>query len=91
MVKIPGTAEGVCRHQDALTEGININITLLFSLENYERVALAYVEALEDRLGEGQADRPRRLGRIVLRQPGRHDRRQGDRRQDRGRRAERRA
>ncbi len=54
MVKIPGTAEGVAAIKTALTEGISINVTLLFSLENYERVALAYVEALEDRLGQGQ-------------------------------------
>ncbi len=53
MVKIPGTAEGVSAIKTALTEGISINVTLLFSLENYERVALAYVEALEDRLGQG--------------------------------------
>ncbi len=54
MVKIPGTAEGVSAIKTALTEGISINVTLLFSLENYERVALAYVEALEDRLGQGK-------------------------------------
>jgi transaldolase len=54
MVKIPGTAEGVSAIKTALTEGISINVTLLFSLENYERVALAYVEALEARLGEGK-------------------------------------
>ncbi len=54
MVKIPGTAECVPAIKTALTEGISINVTLLFSLANYERVALAYVEALEDRLGRGQ-------------------------------------
>ncbi len=53
MVKIPGTAECVPAIKTALTEGISINVTLLFSLANYERVALAYVEALEDRLGNG--------------------------------------
>jgi len=52
MVKIPGTAECVPAIKTALTEGISINVTLLFSLANYERVANAYVEALEDRLGQ---------------------------------------
>ena len=55
MVKIPGTAEGVSAIRAALAEGINVNITLLFSLANYERVARAYVEALEDRLNRGRS------------------------------------
>ncbi|MGI8643899.1 MAG: transaldolase [Thermomicrobiales bacterium] len=55
MVKIPGTAEGVPAIRQALIDGININVTLLFSLENYERVAHAYVSALETRK---KADQP---------------------------------
>ncbi len=54
MVKIPGTLEGAAVIQEMLTEGININITLLFSIESYERVALAYVSALEQRHAQGQ-------------------------------------
>lgn len=54
MVKIPGTAEGVPAIRQALIDGININITLLFSLENYERVAQAYIAALEARHAAGQ-------------------------------------
>jgi transaldolase len=54
MVKIPGTAEGVSVIREMLAEGKNINITLLFSIESYERVALAYVEALEQRVAAGQ-------------------------------------
>ncbi len=54
MVKIPGTAEGVPAIRQALIDGININVTLLFSLENYERVAQAYVGALETRHEAGQ-------------------------------------
>jgi transaldolase len=54
-VKIPGTAEGVPAIRTALAEGININITLLFSIFNYERVAHAYVEALEERLNKGRS------------------------------------
>jgi transaldolase len=55
LVKIPGTSEGVPAIRTALSEGININITLLFSIFNYERVARAYVEALEDRLNRGRS------------------------------------
>ncbi|MCC6315435.1 MAG: transaldolase, partial [Thermomicrobiales bacterium] len=54
MVKIPGTAEGAPVVREMLEEGLNINITLLFSIASYERVALAYVEALEARLQAGQ-------------------------------------
>ncbi|MDP9364178.1 MAG: transaldolase [Chloroflexota bacterium] len=49
MVKIPGTAEGAAVIQEMLEAGININITLLFAIESYEQVALAYVTALEKR------------------------------------------
>ena len=54
MVKIPGTAEGLPAIQRALTDGINVNITLLFSVERYEEVATAYIEALEARHAAGQ-------------------------------------
>ena len=54
MVKVPGTKEGWPAIEQLLTEGININITLLFSLENYEKVALAYVQALKNRDNAGQ-------------------------------------
>jgi transaldolase len=50
MVKIPGTREGLAAIQQCLTEGININITLLFSVERYLAVADAYLLALEARL-----------------------------------------
>jgi transaldolase len=55
MVKIPGTAEAAPVIAEMLAKGININITLLFSLTAYERVALAYVTALERRLARGEA------------------------------------
>ncbi|MCC7021629.1 MAG: transaldolase [Thermomicrobiales bacterium] len=54
MIKIPGTAEATPVIAEMLAEGININITLLFSLASYERVALAYLAALERRLAAGQ-------------------------------------
>jgi transaldolase len=53
MIKIPGTAEATPVIEEMLAAGININITLLFSLASYERVALAYVSALEQRLARG--------------------------------------
>jgi transaldolase len=54
MVKIPSTPAGVPAIRQALTEGININITLIFSLENYGQVAEAYLDALEERSSRGQ-------------------------------------
>lgn len=54
MVKIPGTMEGAAVIREMLTAGININVTLLFSIESYARVAEAYVEALEARRAAGR-------------------------------------
>jgi transaldolase / glucose-6-phosphate isomerase len=48
MIKVPGTAEGLPAIRQLIGEGININITLLFAQEVYERVAEAYVAGLED-------------------------------------------
>lgn len=53
MIKIPATEEGYGAIQEAITEGININITLMFSLGQYERVAEAYISGLERRLANG--------------------------------------
>jgi transaldolase len=54
MVKIPGTSEGAPVIEEMLRKGININITLLFSLANYERVANAFVSAIEQRVAAGE-------------------------------------
>jgi len=54
-IKIPGTIEGVPAIEEMLYEGININVTLLFSTEAYESVALAYIRALERRSAEGKS------------------------------------
>ncbi len=54
MIKIPGTKEGLPAIEQALSEGININITLLFGIERYEEVAKIYLKALEKRLAEGK-------------------------------------
>jgi transaldolase / glucose-6-phosphate isomerase len=47
MIKIPGTAAGLPAIQQAISEGININVTLLFAQEVYEKVAEAYVNGVE--------------------------------------------
>lgn len=54
MIKIPGTQEGVPAVEECLYAGLNINITLLFSIAAYEAVAWAYVRALERRAAEGK-------------------------------------
>jgi transaldolase len=54
MIKIPATPEGIPAIQQALTDGININITLIFSLDDYRSVADAYISALEERNAEGK-------------------------------------
>jgi transaldolase/glucose-6-phosphate isomerase len=48
MIKVPGTAEGLPAIRQLIGEGININVTLLFAQEVYEKVAEAYVAGLED-------------------------------------------
>jgi transaldolase len=53
-VKIPSTPAGLPAIRQALAEGININITLVFSLDNYRQVAEAYLSALEERLAAGK-------------------------------------
>ncbi len=54
MIKVPGTSEGVPAIQRLLTEGVNVNVTLLFSLANYEAVARTYIEALQTRADLGE-------------------------------------
>jgi transaldolase len=54
-IKIPGTRAGVPAIEELLFEGININITLLFSIESYEAVAQAYLRAVERRARAGRS------------------------------------
>jgi transaldolase len=54
MIKIPGTTEGAKAVEVAIGEGINVNITLLFSLEAYSRVIEAYLRGLEARVKAGK-------------------------------------
>lgn len=48
MIKVPGTAEGIPAIRQLIGEGININVTLLFAQEVYEKVAEAHIAGLED-------------------------------------------
>jgi transaldolase / glucose-6-phosphate isomerase len=48
MIKVPGTAEGIPAIRQLVGEGININVTLLFAQEVYEKVAEAHIAGLED-------------------------------------------
>jgi len=53
MIKVPGTAEGIPAFQQLISEGININVTLLFAQEVYARVAEAYIAGLEQLAARG--------------------------------------
>jgi transaldolase len=53
MVKIPGTAAGIPAIEESLAAGININITLLFSVDRYQEVIEAFLRGLERRHAEG--------------------------------------
>ncbi|MYC87805.1 MAG: transaldolase [Gemmatimonadales bacterium] len=55
LIKIPGTPAGVPAIRQALFEGVNVNVTLLFSIAAYEAVADAHTEALEQRLEAGRS------------------------------------
>jgi transaldolase len=53
-IKVPATVEGLPAIQQLISEGININVTLLFSLPRYRQVADAYIAGLEARTAQGQ-------------------------------------
>jgi transaldolase / glucose-6-phosphate isomerase len=53
MIKVPGTAEGLPAIRKLIGEGVNINVTLLFAQEVYEKVAEAYIAGLEDLAKQG--------------------------------------
>jgi transaldolase len=54
MIKIPGTLSGFEAIEQAIREGINVNVTLLFSIENYLQAAEAYLRGLEARVRQDQ-------------------------------------
>src|ERR1700739_463654 len=53
MVKVPATPEGIQAIRQLISEGINVNVTLLFSRDVYEQVANAYIEGLTARAATG--------------------------------------
>ncbi len=53
MIKIPGTPEGLPAVEKVIAEGINVNVTLLFSVESYVATAWAYIRGLEARMAKG--------------------------------------
>jgi len=55
MIKIPGTEEGIPAIEEAIADGINVNVTLLFKVESYEAIAEAYVGGMERRMEAGQS------------------------------------
>ncbi len=55
MIKVPATAAGIPAIRQLISEGINVNATLMFSLADYENVAFAYIEGLEARAQAGEA------------------------------------
>ncbi len=54
MIKIPGTKQGLPAIEESIYRGYNINVTLVFSVETYERAARAYLKGLERRVAEGK-------------------------------------
>ena len=54
MIKIPGTQEGLPAIEEAIAAGVNVNVTLLFAVDNYVDVAQAYIRGLARRLKMGQ-------------------------------------
>jgi transaldolase len=54
MIKIPGTEAGLPAIEQAISEGININVTLLFAVQSYINAAWAYIRGLEKRVTEGR-------------------------------------
>jgi transaldolase len=54
MIKIPGTVEGAKAVRQAIANGLNINITLLFAIEAYQTIIDAYMSGLEDRVNAGK-------------------------------------
>ncbi|NES93732.1 MAG: transaldolase [Desertifilum sp. SIO1I2] len=54
MIKIPGTDKGLPAVEQVISEGINVNVTLLFSVDSYKETAWAYIRGLEKRAEKGE-------------------------------------
>jgi len=67
MIKIPGTKAGLPAIEESIHRGYNINVTLIFSIEMYERAAQAYVKGLQRRMAEGKPiDRIRSVNSVFV-------------------------
>ena len=53
MIKVPATQEGLPAIRQLISEGVNVNVTLIFGLPRYKLVAQAYIDGLQDRLAQG--------------------------------------
>jgi transaldolase len=54
-IKVPATAEGIPAIRELTSDGINVNVTLLFGLGRYRQVATAYLAGIEERVAKGQS------------------------------------
>ncbi len=67
MIKIPGTKAGLPAIEESIYRGYNVNVTLIFSVEMYEKAALAYVKGLQRRMAEGKpVDRIRSVNSVFV-------------------------
>ena len=55
LIKVPGTPAGIPAIEELIAEGINVNVTLIFSLDLYRQVCMAYIAGLERRISAGKA------------------------------------
>jgi transaldolase len=55
LIKVPATAAGVAAIEELTARGVNVNVTLLFSVERYEQVIEAYLRGLEQRVQAGRS------------------------------------
>lgn len=69
MIKIPATPAGIPAITEVIGSGVNVNVTLIFSLAWYEAVVEAYLSGLEQLAAAGGSEQGC-LSRFVLRQPG---------------------
>lgn len=54
LIKVPATTEGLPAIRQLITDGMNVNVTLLFGIPRYREVTEAFIEGLEDRLAQGK-------------------------------------
>lgn len=64
MIKVPGTPEGIPAIQQLISEGINVNVTLLFSINAYRDAANAYIQGVRDFMSSGKGS-PNRIASVA--------------------------